>query len=24
MIPFDLVPGLLGPMIRYRKTAQTM
>ena len=23
MTPFDLVPGLLGPMIRYRKTAQT-
>lgn len=24
MTPFDLVPGLLGPMIRYRKTAKTM
>ena len=22
MTPFDTVPGVLGPMIRYRKTAQ--
>ncbi len=23
MTPFDVVPGLLGPMTRYRKTAKT-